>query len=90
MAEACPFETPDCKYFNLSSGCFSDIHHLYFPRREYRSPTEKRFRELSENKVQLCRQDHDDLHAVTDIPEKPDLEIMRQAIQEEKDRRLAA
>ena len=70
MKGECPNPRPDCKYAELG-GCFSDTHHLFYPRRDYRRPTERDFRELPENKEQLCRAEHDERHATELPPEKP-------------------
>ena len=59
---------------------FSDEHHLFYERRMYRTAIEKAFRELPENKVQLCRNEHNTIHATQPIPEKPSVEDMRVAI----------
>jgi hypothetical protein len=59
---------------------FSDIHHAYFPRTSYVTRLEKTFRELPENKERLCRNEHNELHATSEIPEKPDKEFMLRAI----------
>lgn len=70
MKGECPNPRPDCKYAELG-GCFSDTHHLFYPRRSYTSKTEKAFRELPDNKEQLCRAEHDELHATERPPLKP-------------------
>lgn len=63
-------------------GCFEDVHHEFYPRHDYRTQIEKAFRELPENKQRMCRQQHNDIHATGDIPEKPSIEEMRLAILE--------
>lgn len=77
-----------CPLRDTEKGCFEDVHHLYFPRRDYRKPIERAFRELDENKVVMCREWHNTDHAVFEAPDKPDLEIMKMAIAEEKNKRL--
>jgi hypothetical protein len=77
-----------CHLRDTSRGCFEDVHHLFYPRKDYRTSTERQFRELDENKVRVCRAVHDNEHALWLIPDKPDLEIMRMAITEERNRRL--
>lgn len=84
----CPFESPDCKYFDSPTGCFSDTHHLQYPRADYRSKLEKQFRELPENKVDICRDMHDECHAFEDLPLKPSLEVMRHTVNESRIQRL--
>lgn len=59
---------------------FSDLHHTYYPRSEYRTKVEKEFRELPENKVQLCRNEHQEIHATEPDPVKPSREYMIAAI----------
>lgn len=63
-----------------TTGCFEDVHHKYFPRRSYRTPLEKEFRELPENKVVICRQLHNDEHATIEPPDKPPISEMRQRV----------
>ena len=41
---------------------------------------EREYRELPEHKVQLCRAEHDELHATQEPPEKPSRNEMLQAI----------
>lgn len=64
--------SPDCKYF---PGCHGDIHHKWFPRKDYRTSLEKQFRQDSRNKVLSCRRLHDEEHA-GNPPPKPDREFM--------------
>jgi hypothetical protein len=87
--EQLPCQNQDsCHLRDTIRGCFMDVHHLYFPRVAYQTPTEKRFRQLDENKVRICRALHDAEHALEDPPLKPDVEIMQMAITEEKNRRM--
>lgn len=76
----CPNPQPDCKYAQLKGGCFSDEHHLFYPRYEYTKPTEKLFRELPENKVQICRREHDEIHATEEPPKKPPVPVIIAAL----------
>lgn len=71
--ENCKFENENCKYYNSSTGCFADYHHYYWPKDNYTTPTEKRFR--SSFVTLECRAVHDELHAVKP-PEKPTHEQM--------------
>ena len=80
MRDWCQKENPDCKYFSTGVGCFSDTHHEWWPKSDYNSYAEKTFRDLAENKEQLCRQEHDDLHAEEDPPPKPPIDFMWAAI----------
>lgn len=58
----------------------SNLHHLYFPKRLYRTPLEKAFRDLVCNTVQMCVCDHIGLHETTEAPKKPDISIMLAAL----------
>lgn len=51
---------------------YTDEHHIWWPARNYRDRTSAAFRDLPENKVQLCRNEHNELHATQQPPEKPD------------------
>lgn len=86
--ERIPCQNQDvCRLRDMPRGCFEDVHHLYYPRRDYTTSIEKRFRQLDENKVLICRALHDDEHALWEVPEKPDLELMKMAVTEERNRR---
>ena len=78
MRGPCELEREDCPY--KYSGCFSDTHHTKYPASEYTSPLEKTYRNLPENKVQLCRDEHDELHATEQPPVKPTAREMLGAI----------
>ena len=78
MRRDCPEQQPGCPYFE--TGCYSDQHHLVWPSNEYTAPLEQVYRELPENKVQLCRFQHDLEHQL-DPPIKPSAEVMRQAVE---------
>lgn len=69
----------ECKYGN----CFDTTHHLYWPKKNYRSGVAKQFRELACNKETLCRCDHDELHRTTRPPERPTQIEMIYTIQQE-------
>lgn len=73
----CYNDNPECPYFE--EGCYSDLHHSFWPSPDYTSPVENKFRELPENKVQTCRDEHDQIHEA-DPPLKPSLEVMEHAI----------
>lgn len=84
----CQFENTDtCPVFRVQGECYEDKHHLFYPRSEYRTSTERQFRNLGENAVKICRNLHNTEHHVFEIPDKPDVELMRMAIEEEKNRR---
>ena len=63
----CPRE--DCRFYPNCDP--TNRHHLYWPSGEYKSGVEKRFRQLGENIVEMCRDEHVDLHATTQPPDKP-------------------
>lgn len=79
---------PDCKYFNSPTGCFTDTHEIYYPRRDYKTAIEKQFRKLGCNVVKICRRVHDEIHAQNPngVP-KPSREEMLQTIQLDRSRR---
>lgn len=76
---------PDCKYFsrapvpggNTENGCFSDKHHTYG-----RPPSGTARKFALRQTEQLCRQEHEEIHAVEGVVELPSLEVMRQAIRD--------
>lgn len=70
--------SPECKYFNR--GCYEDVDHIYWPANQYTDPIERVFRELPENKREICRQKHEERHATEEPPQKPSLEVMEHAI----------
>jgi hypothetical protein len=71
----CPNPSEDCKYFNTPDGCFADLHHPDFPKKEYRTPLEKRYRIA--RAFHLCRLLHDVVH-LGPQPEKPTVMEMRE------------
>lgn len=56
-------------------------HHLAFERRQYKSPTEKAYRESACMKVAACVCKHVELHAMYLPPQKPDIHTMHDVIQ---------
>lgn len=69
-----------CPLRSSKRGCFEDVHHYAYPKRDYQTTLEKEFRELDENKVRICRQEHNDIPALESPPRKPDLETMQRAV----------
>lgn len=61
-------------------GCFEDVDHEYWPSRQYRTPIEKQFRQLDENKTLICRDMHNERHATELPPPKPDRDVMIEAV----------
>lgn len=80
--EHCPQENEQCRYYDSALGCYASIHHLYWPRRDYKTSVEKEFRNLPQNKELMCRQEHDELHVTEQTPHKPKREEMLAAIAE--------
>ncbi len=73
--------TPDCvKWPN----CFADVHHIYYPERRYKTGLEVRFRRLDENKMELCRGFHQEIHDEDTPPPKPTVQFMRAALNRNK------
>jgi hypothetical protein len=67
MNEGCPL---------VGNGQFSDKHHLAYPAYEYRTGIEKKWRELSFNKANICRCIHDAIHSSGYVPPKPSRDEM--------------
>ena len=61
---------------SLAGQCREDIHHEYYPRYEYRTYIEHRFRNHPDNQVQICREEHLRIHREDSPPEKPSIEFM--------------
>lgn len=79
----CPEPLPYCR----QPEPFADDHHKFWPRDEYTTPTEKKFRNLECNIVRgICRCLHD-LEHLKKPPKKPTLNIMREAIEAERNNR---
>ncbi len=77
----CPNANEDCPLYNSESGCYADIHHEYWPRSNYRTSLEKRFRQHFTELI--CREVHDELHSLPP-PNKPSVEQMRIALEQGK------
>lgn len=80
MRSECFSANEECKYFSGPDGCHASTHHLLYPRGQYRTALEKEYRELPSHKVQMCRQEHDELHATEQPPTKPPRDEMLRAI----------
>jgi hypothetical protein len=59
---------------------YTDVHHLYYPRRDYTDPIDKAFRNLPENTEEHCRWEHIEIHDEEKPPHKPSLETMVEAV----------
>ncbi len=78
MYNPCDKNREGCPYY--TSGCRQNTHHLYYPRHDYKTKVERIFRDLPENKVQLCMDEHDEIHATELPPVKPPRDEMLLAI----------
>lgn len=82
MRGECENNAPHCPYRERESGCFSDEHHMYWPRSEYEGdPITYRFRNLGENIIRLCRLEHEFEHRI-EPPEMPSRCEMVSALEE--------
>jgi len=59
-----------------------DKHHLYYPRRAYKTRIEKRFRNMAVNVVEMCVNEHRTLHDEEEPPVKPSREEMLKVLNE--------
>lgn len=59
---------------------FMDRQHVYHPRCEYKTPTEKKFRALSQFVIKMCRCQHEHWDNDYEAPPKPPIDVMRLAI----------
>lgn len=70
-----------CPVFQIKGYCFEDVHHLYYPKSYYQNNKfAKEFRELLENKVEICRAEHNEIHATQRSVLRPSLDFMKNAI----------
>jgi hypothetical protein len=76
----CVPETP-CK-LRETIGCREDIHHEAWPKPEYRTALEKKFRNHVMNKVIMCRAMHNEEHAQQLVPKKGTPEEMKRLMEE--------
>jgi hypothetical protein len=79
MAERCPVPLDGCQYAGTPE-CIITRHHLYYYATDYQEPVAKAFRDLPENSEYLPRCEHDELHATTEPPEKPDFRVMAEVV----------
>ena len=70
-----------CRY-REEDECFEDIHHEAYPKSEYRTALEKKFRNHVMNKVLTCRALHDDEHAQQLPPKKGTPQEMRRLMED--------
>lgn len=76
----CPKASEDCRFYETELGCVQNIHHDYWPKKRYTGDVAKEFRELPQNKGEMCMREHGDLHATERPPARPSREEMIQAI----------
>ena len=76
----CSSEIP-CRY-REEDECFEDLHHEAWPKSEYRTKLEKKFRNHVMNKTVMCRAMHDDEHAQGLPPRKGTPQEMRRLMEE--------
>lgn len=81
-----PEDRENCRVFEREGECYEDVHHEYWPERDYKTKVERQFRALEINKVFICRALHNEIHARRRRSEKPPRKEMLRAIQEEKDK----
>lgn len=74
-----PEQMAECKWADTRKGCYEDVHHEYWPRKEYKTKVEKAFRGLVMNQTVMCRSLHDEEHAGPP-PEKPTRDEMLEVI----------
>lgn len=55
-------------------------HHLWWPRRDYKTPVERKFRGLPCNIIVMDVRIHQALHIYGTPPTKPNLNFMRESI----------
>lgn len=75
-----PNGTPDCPLFYSPGSCRTNIHHEFFPANDYKTPLERAFRDLPENKSEMCLRLHREVHSTEQPPDKPSGEVMLEAI----------
>lgn len=67
---------PRCKFYKRD-GCYQNLHHLFYPRRNYTTSLEKQFRADPRNILRMCRREHEQLHYRENPPEKPSIQEMQ-------------
>lgn len=80
-----------CPVFQIKGYCFEDVHHLYYPKAYYQNNRfAKEFRELPDHKVEICRAEHNEIHATERPPLRPSLDFMKNAIAKAREMRANA
>lgn len=67
---------PSCKFYK-SKSCYQNRHHLWWPKRNYTTPLEKRLREAPEAIEVMCRANHERLHLREKPPQKPTVDEIK-------------
>lgn len=90
MIERCPNMDVGCPFYDRDPrgplkeeqfhGCYSDSHHVLYPANRYQTPLEKAYRDLPENKEQVCAWTHQLIHEQLPPPKKPSLRRMIAAL----------
>lgn len=70
----------DCPYRVRPQGCHEIRAHKYYPSRVYKTILERAFRDLPENVEIRCRRFEEESHAIEPVPDKPDRDLMREAV----------
>lgn len=68
---------PDCKYFN--AGCYEDTHHLY-KQSEAKTRLMKRYCNMADHVVELCREKHEAWEHEVGWVEYPSVQEMHQRL----------
>lgn len=92
MYGECEFANPECKYYfresvsggNVDNGCYSDTDHIYGRAKNLGKIAREFCLNVPDNKRQICRAEHDEINATYVHQPLPDLETMKQIIEERK------
>lgn len=71
MYTPCDRANEACQFYETELGCVKNTHHKLWPRNRYKTDVEKQFRQLPQNKEDMCMDEHRELHATTPPPPKP-------------------
>lgn len=80
--ESCPRKwQAACPRRNSKEGCVRRSHHIFYPASGYETKLEKQFRNLPENRVDMCRQVEEQIHRLQpEGPPKPTQELMQHCV----------
>lgn len=79
--------TEACPVYRAVGECYEDEHHLFYPAKRYKGALKKEFRNLEDNKVLECRMLHQMEHALQPTVPMPSLDVMREAVRQERESR---